>query len=121
MPLDRDPARADGVHRHLLGPELGGPEPDQAELRADQAARGIVIESYSPLKNGTALAQDPVVTRIAAAHGVAWNQVVLRWNLQLGTVVIPRSKDATRQAANLDLSGFELDDDEMAAISALRP
>lgn len=93
---------------------------DQAELRADHAARGIVIESYSPLKHGSSLAEDPDVTRIAAAHGVRWNQVVLRWNLQLGTVVIPRSKDAGRQAANLDVLGFALDDDEMAAISALR-
>ncbi len=49
-----------------------------------------------------------------------WSQVVLRWNLQLGTVVIPRSRDAARQAANLDLYGFQLDDDEMAAISTLR-
>jgi diketogulonate reductase-like aldo/keto reductase len=94
---------------------------DQADLRAHHAARGIVVESYSPLKHGAALAKDPVVTRVAEAHGVQWNQVVLRWNLQLGTVVIPRSKDAARQAANLDLFGFELDPDEMAAISALRP
>ena len=93
---------------------------DQAELRAHHAAAGIVVESYSPLKHGSELAKDPVVTRVAEAHGVQWNQVLLRWNLQLGTVVIPRSKDAARQAANLDLFGFELDDDEMAAISALR-
>ena len=94
---------------------------DHADLRAHHAAHGIVVESYSPLKHGSALAKDPVIGRAADAHGVQWNQVVLRWNLQLGTVVIPRSKDAARQAANLDLFGFELDDDEMAAISALRP
>ena len=94
---------------------------DQEELRAHHSAKGIVIESYSPLKNGSDLAQDADVARIAQAHGVSWNQVVLRWNLQLGTVVIPRSKDASRQAANLDVFGFELDDDEMAAVSALRP
>jgi diketogulonate reductase-like aldo/keto reductase len=93
----------------------------QAELRAFHEAHGIVTESYSPLKHGSALAKDETVGRIAEAHGVQWNQVVLRWNLQLGTVVIPRSKDAARQAANLDLFGFELDDDEMAALSALRP
>src|SRR5206468_12112170 len=93
---------------------------DQADLRAYHEAKGIVTESYSPLKHGSALAKDPVVTRIAEAHGVQWNQIVLRWNLQLGTVVIPRSRDAARQAANLDLFGFQLDDDEMAAISALR-
>jgi diketogulonate reductase-like aldo/keto reductase len=93
---------------------------DQEDLRSHHAARGIVVESYSPLKHGSALAEDPVITRAATAHGVQWNQVVLRWNLQLGTVVIPRSRDAARQAANLDLFGFQLDDDEMAAISALR-
>lgn len=61
-----------------------------------------------------------MITRVAEAHEVQWNQVVLRWNLQLGTVVIPRSRDAARQVANLDLFGFQLDDDEMAAISTLR-
>lgn len=94
---------------------------DQAELRAFHREHRIVTESYSPLKHGAALRQDPVVQRIADAHGVAWNQVVLRWNLQLGTVVIPRSKDAGRRAANLDVTGFELSDEEMAAIGALRP
>ena len=93
---------------------------DQADLRAHHAAHGIVVESYSPLKHGAELAEEPVITSAAEAHGVQWNQVVLRWNLQLGTVVIPRSKDAARQAANLDLFGFRLDDEEMAAISALR-
>ncbi len=93
---------------------------DQAALRRYHEDKGIVTESYSPLKHGSALAKDPVVARIAAAHGVGWNQVVLRWNLQLGTVVIPRSTDPGRQASNLAVTGFELTDDEMAAISALR-
>ena len=93
---------------------------DQAELRAHHAAHGVVVESYSPLKHGSKLAKDPVITRVADAHGVQWNQVVLRWNLQLGTVVIPRSRDAVRQASNLDLFGFQLEVDEVAAISALR-
>jgi 2,5-diketo-D-gluconate reductase A len=92
----------------------------QADLREHHAARGIVVESYSPLKHGSELANDPVITRAAEVHGVQWNQVVLRWNLQLGTVVIPRSKDVARQASNLDLFGFQLDDDEIAAISRLR-
>jgi 2,5-diketo-D-gluconate reductase A len=93
---------------------------DQAELRAHHRERGIVTESYSPLKHGQALAKDPVLARIAEAHGVAWNQVALRWNLQLDTVVIPRSKDATRQAANLDVFGFTLSPDEMAQIGTIR-
>jgi diketogulonate reductase-like aldo/keto reductase len=93
---------------------------DQADLRAYHRERGIVTESYSPLKHGTALAAHPAVTRIAEAHGVGWNQVVLRWNLQLDTVVIPRSKDDARRAANLDLFGFTLSDDEAAEIGAIR-
>jgi diketogulonate reductase-like aldo/keto reductase len=94
---------------------------DQAELRAYHDAKGVLTESYSPLKHGRALAKDPVVARIGEAHGVGWNQVVLRWNLQLGTIVIPRSTDAGRQASNLDVTGFTLTDDEMAAIGALHP
>jgi 2,5-diketo-D-gluconate reductase A len=93
---------------------------DQAELRRFHESRRIVTESYSPLKHGRSLGQNPAVRRIAEAHGVQWNQVLLRWNLQLGTVVIPRSKDPQRQATNLDVFGFELSDDEMAAISGLR-
>jgi diketogulonate reductase-like aldo/keto reductase len=93
---------------------------DQAELRAHHRERGIVTESYSPLKHGAALAEDPTLARIASAHGVGWNQVALRWNLQLDTVVIPRSKDAGRRAANLDLFGFTLSDDEMAEVGAIR-
>ena len=93
---------------------------DQAELRAFHRERRIVTESYSPLKHGSALAADPVLTRIAEAHGVAWNQVALRWNLQLDTVVIPRSKDEARRASNLDLFGFALGDDEMAEVGAIR-
>jgi diketogulonate reductase-like aldo/keto reductase len=93
---------------------------DQADLRRYHESKGILTESYSPLKHGSSLAEDPVVTRIAEAHGVAWNQVVLRWNLQLGTVVIPRSTDPDRQASNLAVSGFELTDEEMTAISGLR-
>jgi 2,5-diketo-D-gluconate reductase A len=93
---------------------------DQADLRAFHRERRIVTESYSPLKHGSQLAADPVLGRIAEAHGVAWNQVALRWNLQLDTVVIPRSKDAGRRASNLDLFGFSLSDDEMAEIGAIR-
>jgi 2,5-diketo-D-gluconate reductase A len=92
---------------------------DQADLRAFHRERRIVTESYSPLKHGSQLATDPVLRRIGEAHGVAWNQVALRWNLQLDTVVIPRSKDAARRASNLDLFGFSLSDDEMAEVGTI--
>ncbi|WP_159798648.1 aldo/keto reductase [Puerhibacterium puerhi] len=94
------------------------PALQQRELRAAHAARGIVTEAWSPLAQGAVL-DDAAIARVAAAHGVTAAQVVLRWHLQQGTVVIPKSVTPARIAANLDLFGFELADDEMAAIDAL--
>ena len=79
----------------------------------------MVVEGYSPL-SGTNLA-DPALTAIARAHGVSAAQVVLRWHLHHGIVVIPKSGDAERQRTNLDLDGFALAPDELAAIDALTP
>ena len=62
---------------------------------------------------------EPVVKAAAAAHGVSPGQVVLRWQLQLGNLPIPLSRNPSRQRENLDLDGFELTDDEVAAITAL--
>ncbi len=59
------------------------------------------------------------MTAAAQAHGVAPGQVILRWQVQLGAVPIPKSATPERQRQNLDVFGFELTDDEMAAISAL--
>jgi 2,5-diketo-D-gluconate reductase A len=94
------------------------PALQQRELRAAHAARGIVTEAWSPLAQGAVL-DDAAITRVAAAHGVTPAQVVLRWHLQQGTVVIPKSVTPARIAANLDLFGFELADDDMAAVDAL--
>ncbi|WP_448073939.1 aldo/keto reductase [Georgenia yuyongxinii] len=82
------------------------------------AQAGLVVEAYSPLGQGADLAAGPV-TRIAAAHGVTPAQVVLRWHVQQGRVVIPKSVTPERLAANIDVFGFELTDDEEAAITAL--
>jgi len=90
----------------------------QAELRRVHAERGIVTESWSPLAQGEVL-DDPVVTRIAEAHGVSAGQVVIRWHLQLGLVVFPKSVTPERVEQNFDVFGFELDDDEMRAIEGL--
>jgi len=79
--------------------------------------RGVVLEGYSPLK-GTNL-RDPVLAEIAAAHGVTPAQVVLRWHLEHEIVVIPKSADPRRIAANLDLFGFTLDPAQMARIDGL--
>ena len=90
----------------------------QAELRAYHAAHGIVTEAWSPLARGRLL-DDPALARIAEKHGVAPAQVVIRWHLQLGNVVIPKSVTPARIRANIDVLGFELDADDLAAIAAL--
>ncbi|TRW47015.1 aldo/keto reductase [Georgenia yuyongxinii] len=90
----------------------------QRELRAFHADHGIVTEAYSPLGRGGVLA-DPVITGIAERLGRTPAQVVLRWHLQLGNVVIPKSVHAARMAENLDLGGPELSEDDMTAIASL--
>lgn len=90
----------------------------QAELRAVHAELGIATEAWSPLGQGRSL-DDPVLAAVAARHGVSAAQVILRWHLQLGTILIPKSVTPSRIAANIDLFGFELDDADMAAIAAL--
>jgi diketogulonate reductase-like aldo/keto reductase len=91
----------------------------QVEMRATDAGLGIVTESWSPLgKRPTPFGEQPVADA-AEAHGVTPAQVVLRWHLQLGAVPIPKSTNPERQRQNLDLFGFELSDDEMAAITRL--
>jgi len=90
----------------------------QAELRAWHAARGIVTEAWSPLAQGKVLNDDTLVT-IAAHHDKTPAQVVLRWHLQLGNVVIPKSVTPERVRENLDLFDFELSEDDLAAIARL--
>jgi 2,5-diketo-D-gluconate reductase A len=91
----------------------------QAAQLADDAARGIVTQSWSPLAAGRDLGESETVAGIAEAHGVTPAQVALRWNTQLGAVPIPRSGDAGRQRENLDVFGFTLSGDEMTAMSSL--
>ncbi len=79
---------------------------------------GIAVEAYSPLGQGAAL-EKPEVTRTAQALGVTPAQVVLRWHLQRGRIVIPKSVTPERVRENIDLFGFELDEDQLAAIDAL--
>jgi 2,5-diketo-D-gluconate reductase A len=94
-----------------------GPAFYDAGVLAGHADRGIAVEGYSPLKN-TNLA-DPVLTSIAAAHGVTAGQVVLRWHLEHNITVIPKSARPERIAANLDLLGFSLSAEQVAAIDGL--
>lgn len=91
----------------------------QADLRAMHAEHGIVTEAWSPLGQGGELLSDPTLTRLAEQHGVSTAQVVLRWHLQLGNVVIPKSATPQRIRDNFDVFGFELSDDDLAAIARL--
>ncbi|MEU6391001.1 aldo/keto reductase [Streptomyces sp. NPDC046939] len=89
----------------------------QRELRDFHARHGIVTEAWSPLAQGAVL-KDEAVTAIAARHGKSPAQVVLRWHLQIGNVVIPKSVTETRIRENLDVFDFELSADELAALAA---
>jgi 2,5-diketo-D-gluconate reductase A len=94
------------------------PRLQQPGLRREHADRGIVTEAWSPLAQGAVL-DDPVITGIAEEHDVTPGQAVLRWHLQLGNVVIPKSVTPERIEQNLDVFGFHLSEAEMAAIEAL--
>jgi diketogulonate reductase-like aldo/keto reductase len=92
------------------------PQYDPALLAA-LAQRGVAVEGYSSLK-GTRL-RNPVLAGIASSHGVTPAQVVLRWHLELGITVIPKSARPERIESNLDLFGFSLTPEEMARLSHL--
>jgi diketogulonate reductase-like aldo/keto reductase len=91
----------------------------QEELRAFDAEHGIATESWSPLARGGQLLTDPVVTAIADAHEKTPAQVVIRWHLQLGNIVIPKSVTPSRIAENLDVLDFELAGTEIEAMLGL--
>ncbi len=105
---------APDVNQIELSPYVTREEP-----RAYHARHGIVTESYSPIDRGGDLLREPAVLEAAERHGRTPAQVVLRWHVQLGLVVVPKSSDPQRQAQNLDVFAFELTADEMAALSAL--
>ena len=90
----------------------------QEPLRALHRELGIVTEAWSPLARGRVLS-DPLVNRLAEALDKTPSQVVLRWHLQRGDVVFPKSTHRERMVENLDVSDFTLGDDEMASISGL--
>jgi 2,5-diketo-D-gluconate reductase A len=91
----------------------------QEHMRQANAERGIRTEAWSPLGKRRAPFEEPAVARAAERHGVTPAQVILRWHVQLGTVPIPKSAHPERQRQNLDVFGFELSADEVAAITAL--
>ncbi len=89
-----------------------------AEVRELDAAHGIVTEAWSPLGRGRVL-DDPTITRIAAARSRTPAQVVLRWHVQNGHVVFPKSATPSRIVENARIFDFELSDADLASISAL--
>jgi 2,5-diketo-D-gluconate reductase A len=92
----------------------------QAELREVHARHGIVTESWSPLAQADRrVFEHPAITSAAAAHGKTAAQVILRWHIQLGCVVIPKASSPQRQAENIDVFDFELSREEMQAIEAI--
>jgi len=91
---------------------------NQAELRAVNAEYGIVTEAYGPLGIGRLL-DNPTIGSVAQAHGKTPAQALIRWSIQLGNVVIPRSANPERIKSNLEVFDFELTDDEMATLNGL--
>lgn len=103
---------APAVNQIKWGPRLY----DEALVQGHHE-RGVALEGYSPFK--TTRLGDPVLTDIADVHNVSPAQVVVRWHIQHGIVVIPKSVTPARIRSNADVFGFELTDDEMSVIDAM--
>ena len=95
------------------------PRLQQDALRAFHAEHGIATEAWSPLGRNNGVLDDPLVRRIAESHGKTPAQTVLRWQIELGNVAIPKSVTPSRMAENLDVLDFRLDDSEVQALTAL--
>ena len=92
----------------------------QSDLREYLSQYGIVIEAWYPLGHGgKGLQEEPVFTKLAAKYGKTAAQVILRWHVQMGTSIIPGSKNPMHIADNADIFYFELTDEEMAEIAKL--
>jgi 2,5-diketo-D-gluconate reductase A len=96
------------VHPYLLN----------SEVRAYGAEHGIATEAWSPIAQGAVLG-DPAITAVAERLGRTPAQVTLRWHIQRGDIVFPKSTTPSRIKENFELFDFELTDDDMVAISAL--
>lgn len=94
------------------------PRFQQAELRAAHQRLGVATESWSPLGQGVLL-KHPEVARIAAKHGKTPAQAIIRWHLDLGLIVIPKSVTPVRIAQNFAVFDFKLDGDDLADLAAL--
>ncbi len=95
------------------------PHLQQGEPRAFHAEHGIATEAWSPLGQGKDLLKEPKLTVVADKYGKTPAQVVLRWHLQIGNVVIPKSVTPSRIRENIDVFDFELDEGDLDVIAGL--
>ena len=102
------------VNQIELHPQL--PQPEQI---ADDARRGIVTQSWSPLANAGPLLRDPLLLEVAERHGKSAAQIVLAWHLRQGLVTIPKASQRDRLRQNLDVFDLELTPADLAAIAQL--
>jgi diketogulonate reductase-like aldo/keto reductase len=91
----------------------------QPETRAYCAEHNIIVESYSPLMRGGEALEHPVITTLAKNHGKTPAQIILRWHVQNGLIVIPKSVNPKRIQENFMLFDFELSEQDMLAISGM--
>jgi 2,5-diketo-D-gluconate reductase A len=94
------------------------PALQQHAVTVFNAAQGIATEAWSPLAQGALLA-DPAITEIAARHGKTPAQIILRWHLQQGRIVIPKSVTPARIRENLEVFDFDLTEADLAAVNVL--
>ena len=111
--LEREAEQRPTVNQIELHPRL-----QQAELRAWHADHDIATEAWSPLAKGDLL-EDGTIATIAAHHDRTPAQVILRWHLQIGNVVIPKSATPSRIRENFEVLDFQLSEDDLAAIERL--
>jgi 2,5-diketo-D-gluconate reductase A len=90
----------------------------QSDVRAFDAKHGIATEAWSPLARGI-FADNEQLESIASAHNKSITQVIIRWNIQLGNLVIPKTSNADRLAENIDVFDFELNQEQMKTIASL--
>jgi 2,5-diketo-D-gluconate reductase A len=95
------------------------PQFPQAELRAYHAEHGIATEAWSPIGQGGDLLEDERLVELARRHGRSAAQIVLRWHIQLGNIVFPKSVTPDRVRENIDVFDFALSDDDMAVVDGL--
>ncbi|WP_409465543.1 aldo/keto reductase [Amycolatopsis sp. GA6-003] len=111
--LAAESATVPAVNQIELHPAL-----QQPELRSYHEAHGIVTEAWSPLAQGEVL-EDPLLAELAEKHGKTPAQIVLRWHIQLGNVVFPKSSSPKRMRENIDIFDFSLSDGDLDVLSGL--